>query len=317
MAKSVLALRLASLIAGIGLFVGCAGPAGPSGSSGSSSPVESGSPSATAKGPALVVDGPVAVTPDRELLVKCYGTGAPTILLEAGGTTSNLTNWPATFMQTLAETTTACAYSRAGGEGSTPVAGLLSRKVIVDDAFTLLDRLHQQYGVSGPYLLVGWSFGGSVILAEALEHPELTAGLIALDTNFPVDYMKVCTASGRPKPACQELYDEDKEAKSIEKDIADRGHPLPNIPITEVSAMQLDDCSTAPGEKSVSYEVAGVILTAPDCEALATKIAEKNFRDWRQLGPQVKELRVQATHDGLIDQAGPEIITIIKGILRR
>jgi pimeloyl-ACP methyl ester carboxylesterase len=264
-----------------------------------------------------VVDGPVAVTPDRELLVKCYGKGAPTILLEAGGTTSDLTNWPATFMQTLAETTTVCAYSRAGGNGSTPVAGLLSRKVIVDDAFTLLERLHQQYGVSGPYLLVGWSFGGSVILAEALEHIERTAGLVVLDTNFPVDYMKVCPASGRPKPECRNGYEEDKEAKSIEKDIADRVHRLSDIPITEVSAMQLDDCSPVSGTDSVSYEAGGVILTAPDCEALATKIAKKNLKDWRQLGPQVQELQVQATHDGLIDQSGPEIITIIKGILRR
>jgi pimeloyl-ACP methyl ester carboxylesterase len=316
MGESVLALRLASFIAGIGLLVGCAGPAGPAGS-GSSSPVEPGSPSPTAAGPALVVDGPVAVMSDRELLVRCYGIGAPTILLEAGGTTSDLTNWPTAFMQTLAETNTTCAYSRAGGNGSTPVAGLLSRKVIVHDAFALLERLHQRYGVSGPYLLVGWSFGGSVILAEALEHPELTAGLVALDTGFPVDYMKVCTASGRPGRECRKWYDEDKEAKSIEKDIAARVHPLPDIPITEVSAMHLDDCSTVPRKDLVSSEAAGVVVTAPDCEALATKIAEKNFRDWRQLGPQVRELRVQASHDGLISEAGLEIIKIIKGILRR
>ena len=152
---------------------------------------------------------------------------------------------------------------------------------------------------------------------EALAHPELTAGLVVLDSNFTVDYMKVCTASGRPERECRKGFDEDKEAKSIEKDVADRIHPLPDIPITEVSAMHLDDCSAAPGTGSASYEAAGVVLTAPECEALATKIAEKNFRDWRQLGPQVKELRVQATHDGLIDDAGPEIIRIIKDVLHR
>jgi pimeloyl-ACP methyl ester carboxylesterase len=220
-------------------------------------------------------------------------------------------------VQTLAETTTTCAYSRAGGYGSTPVEGLLTREVIVHDAFTLVERLHQQHGVPGPYLLVGWSFGGSVILAEALAHPELTAGLVVLDNNFTVDYVKVCTASGRRERECRKSYDEDKEAKSIEKDIADRVHPLPDISITEVSAMHLDDCSTAPGADSVSYEAAGVVLTAPDCESLATKIAKKNFRDWRQLGPQVQELRVEATHDGLINEAGPEIITIIKDVLGR
>ena len=210
-----------------------------------------------------------------------------------------------------------CAYSRAGGYGSTPVEGNLTREVIVHDAVTLVERLHQQYGVSGPYLLVGWSFGGSVILAEALAHPEPAAGLVVLDTDFPRDYMKVCAASGRRERECRQSYDEDKEAKSIEKDVADRVHPLPDIPITEVSAMHLDDCSTAPGTDSVSYEAGGVVLTASDCEALATKIAEKNFKDWRQLGPQVQGLRVQATHDGLIDEAAPEIISIIKDVLGR
>jgi pimeloyl-ACP methyl ester carboxylesterase len=145
-----------------------------------------------------------------------------------------------------------CAYSRAGGYGSTPVDGPLTRSTIVHDAFALLDELHQRYAVSAPYLLVGWSFGGSVILAEALGHPELTAGMVVLDSNFAVDYMKVCTASGRSKRVRQRRYAEDQEAKSIEKDIAHRVHRLPDTPIVEVSAMQLDgDCAPGPGADSV------------------------------------------------------------------
>jgi pimeloyl-ACP methyl ester carboxylesterase len=205
------------------------------------------------------------VTADRHLQVKCLGSGAPTIVLEAGGTTSNLTDWPTFFYEALAETNTVCLYSRAGGFGSTGVPGLLTRELIVQDAYTLLGILNDQHGISGPYLFVGWSFGGSVALAEALEHPETTIGMVILDTGFPADFMKVCPTSGRSVEECQAEYDGDEEAKSIEKDIVDHLQPLPNIPVTEVSAMLLPDCSVPPGATTVSADASGTILTAPTC----------------------------------------------------
>ena len=312
MRELTLAMRLALLIA-VGLVAGCDAPAGPDGPLASPS---TGQRPASSSGPAMVVDGPVAVTPSRNLLVRCLGNGSPTIVLEGGS--PDLTSWSGTFLETLAETTSTCAYSRADGFGSTPVEGPVTRRTIVQDAFTLLDKLQQRYGVTAPYLLVGWSFGGSVILAEALEHPELIAGLVVLDSNFPVDYVNVCTRSGRAERVCQRQYDQDEEAKSIEKDIAHRVRRLPDIPIAEVSAMQLEgDCAPAPDGNAVSYEASGVVLTAPDCDALARKIAESNLSNWRQLGDQVMEYRVQATHDGLISEAGPEIVRIIRDMLAR
>jgi pimeloyl-ACP methyl ester carboxylesterase len=208
-----------------------------------------------------------------------------------------------------------CLYSRAGGYGSTPVQGLLTREGIVKDAYTLLGILHDQYGISGPYLLVGWSFGGTVALAEALAHPETTAGMVILDTGFPADFMKVCPTPERSVDECQAEYDGDEEAKSIEKDIVERLQPLPNLPVTEVSAMLLTDCSLAPGATSVSGDASGTLLTAPDCDALAALFADKNLSDWRQIGPQVKEARLQADHGGLINEAGPQIIEIIHEVL--
>jgi pimeloyl-ACP methyl ester carboxylesterase len=255
------------------------------------------------------------VTADRVLLVHCYGEGTPTIVLEAGGTTSDLRDWTGVFVRSLSEMTTTCAYSRAGGYGSTPLDGLQTRKQVVDDAYTLLGVLQDEYGVSGPYLFVGWSFGGSVALAEALEHPDQTAGMVILDTGFPTDFLGVCPTSGRSEAECQAEYDADEEAKSIEKDIVDRLHPLPDIPVSIVSAMLLPDCHPAPGETSVSMDAAGIILTAPDCETLATLLADRNLSDWRQVGPQVIETRLDASHDGLINEAGPQIVDIIRQML--
>lgn len=306
--------RLAVLAVCASLLASCGGQ---NGTTSSPSPEDSvqASASPSRQAPAVVVDGPIDVAPNRHLQVKCLGAGSPTIVLEAGGTTSDLRDWPTFFPATLAETNTVCLYSRAGGFGSTPVDGLLTREGIVADAYTLLGILHDQYGVSGPYLFVGGSFGGSVALAEALEHPETTVGLVILDTGFPSDFMKVCPTSGRSIEECQAEYDADEEAKSIEKDIVDRLQPLPNIPVTEVSAMLLPECFVAPGATSVSGDASGTILTAPDCEGLATLFADKNLSDWRQVGPQVKEARFQAAHNGLVNQAGPQIIEIIREIL--
>jgi pimeloyl-ACP methyl ester carboxylesterase len=309
-------VRLGVVAACASLLVSCAGQAGSTTSPLPSveDPVQA-TASPSPQGPVVVVDGPIDVTADRHLQVKCLGAGAPTIVLEAGNTTSDLTDWPAFFVTTLAESNTVCLYSRAGGFGSTAVNGLLTRDVIVSDAYTLLGILDEQYGVTGPYLFVGWSFGGTVALAEALERPETTAGMVILDTGFPADFMKVCPTAGRSVEECQAEYDGDEEAKSIEKDIVGRLEPLLNIPVTEVSAMLLPECSLGPGETSVSADASGTILTAPDCEALATLFADKNLSDWRQLGPQVKEARLQADHDGLINEAGPKIIEIIREVL--
>jgi pimeloyl-ACP methyl ester carboxylesterase len=265
----------------------------------------------SAAAPKVVFEGTIDVSRRREVQARCVGAGSPTVLLEVGGS-GNMTDWSPLFVDALGAKTTTCLYSRAGGEGSTPVDGLQTRTQIVSDAYTLLDTLKKDHGVTGPYVLVGWSFGGSVALAEALEHPETTAGLVILDTDFPSNFMPACRASGRSAKDCRATYKEDEEAKSIEKNIVARVHPLPNIPIAVVSAMQLPDCSVEPGAKTVTAEIGGTNVTAADCKALAAAIADKQRADWGRLGPQVTTLRVDGDHDHLIDEAPPEIVQLVQ-----
>lgn len=70
MREFTLALRLALLIA-VALVAGCDAPAGSDGSLASPS---TGQRPESSTGPAVVVDGPVAVTPSRNLLVRCLST---------------------------------------------------------------------------------------------------------------------------------------------------------------------------------------------------------------------------------------------------
>jgi len=162
-------------------------------------------------------------------------------------------------------------------------------------------------------VFVGWSFGGTVALAEALAHPDTTAGLVILDTDWAMDFMPTCIASGRTKADCQAEYDEDIEAKSIEHGFVSTVKPIPDIPIQMVTAMKLGDCVDGAGE--VTANISGQELSAPDCATLAIKIADLAQRGWSTLGTQVKQVRVDATHDGLFDEAGADVRAVILDVV--
>lgn len=276
-------------------------------------PTERPTASTAPENPAVVADEAVNLGHHRHLQVRCVGAGRPTVLLEVGGS-GDMTDWSSTFVDALGAETTTCLYSRAGGVGSTPVSHQ-TRSQLVGDAYALLARLRRDHSVQGPYVFVGWSFGGSVALAEALEHPDRTAGLVILDTNFPADFVPACIASGHSASDCRASYAEDEAAKSVEKDIAARVRPLPQIPVTVVSALRQPDCYLAPGTSGVTAEIAGTDVSAPTCDALGVAIADKNRADWGRLGPQVTDVRLEADHDGLVEEASDELAALVLKIV--
>ena len=229
----------------------------------------------------------------------------------------SMSGWATRFVMSLAATNTVCLYSRAGGEGSTPPDGLLTYDMIIGDAFTLLDWLGEEHGVMGPYVFVGWSFGGHVALAEALERPDETAGIVILDNDPPAtsDFMTICTESGRTEADCQAEYEADKEAQQLAEAIRAQISPLPEIPVAIVSAMIFPDCQVAPGESSVSYNMNGADLVAPDCQQLATLVADEHAEGWAEILPQLTQTRVNASHDELINQAGFEVVEVIQAVV--
>ena len=265
----------------------------------------------TTPGPGDVVyDGRIDVGNGRKLEVRCVGIGSPTILLEGGGTEPTLDAYPRAFVNELGKTTTTCQYSHAGAGTSTPLPGTRTMEAVVGDAYALLAALREKAGVQGPFLFVGWSFGGAVALAEALAHPDQTAALIILDTDFVTEFMSNCLRSGRTKADCQQEYQDDIDAKSLEAELLPRIHPLPDIPMRIVSAMQLPDCDPSKPE-TLTGNVEGRILKAKDCPALAKLFGDEQNKGWSTVQPKLKQTRVDADHDGLIDQAGREIRTLI------
>jgi pimeloyl-ACP methyl ester carboxylesterase len=259
---------------------------------------------------AVVYDGRIDVGGGRKLEVKCFGVGAPTILLEGGGIAPGIDAYPSIFAAKLGDTTTTCQYSQAGARSSSDLPGPRTMAAVVGDAYALLGALKQAAGVPDPYIFVGWSFGGGVALAEALAHPDQTKGLVILDTDFIVDFMKICVASGRSRADCQKEYDGDIEAKSLEKELVPTIHPLPDIPLRIVSAMQFPDCDPS-DPSTLKASIGGHDVKAKDCADLAKQIADLQQKGWRTVNPKLEQTRVDAGHDGLIDQAGDQIAAII------
>src|SRR6476660_9508600 len=91
----------------------------------------------------------------RRIQLDCRGTGSPTVVFEAGLDMGGSLSWYGVH-DSIAKTTRACAYSRAGIMWSDPVSGAQTGKGIAYDLHAALDK----GGELPPYVLVAHSLGG-------------------------------------------------------------------------------------------------------------------------------------------------------------
>jgi pimeloyl-ACP methyl ester carboxylesterase len=116
------------------------------------------------------------------------GTGTPVVVLESGIAASSL-SW-ALVQPKVAEFTRVCSYDRAGLSWSDRCAAPRRLDQIVWELNELLARAD----LSGPYILVGHSFGGAVIRAFADLQVANVAGLVFVDP-VSLSYWADCTPS--------------------------------------------------------------------------------------------------------------------------
>lgn len=116
----------------------------------------------------------------RRIQLDCRGTGAPTVVFESGLGTDGSLGW-ALVHDSIAATTRACAYSRAGILWSDPRPAPLHDGSIADD-------LHATLGAAGerpPYVMVGHSVGGPYVLAYTRRYGAEVAGVVFVDASHP------------------------------------------------------------------------------------------------------------------------------------
>ena len=160
---------------------------------------------------------------EYRLHLTCLGTGAPVVVMEAGAGDAGFV-W-ALVQPRVAEFTTACVYDR--DDLDLAFDAIPERTIFdhVDD----LRALMAAAGVECPCIWEGWSFGGAFALASALDDPEGTAGLVILDTDFPVvDGTQRCVDLGIPADQCAPDPG-DALALTWGQQVAERVAPLPPI----------------------------------------------------------------------------------------
>ncbi|SFR73509.1 Pimeloyl-ACP methyl ester carboxylesterase [Agromyces sp. CF514] len=148
--------------------------------------------------------GLVAIGDGREMFLACRGSGSPTVVFVSGtgGGADEWSTLPSTgagspsgspasepavepVFAAVAESTRVCAYDRPGvtlddgsPTSSTPVPQPTTARQGVED----LDALLTAADETGPYVLVGASWGGLIVQLFARTHPESTEGLVLVDS---------------------------------------------------------------------------------------------------------------------------------------
>ena len=176
----------------------------------------------------------------HKLHLRCEGTasaGSPTIvyLHGLGGDGSDVES----IKTQLASQARVCTYDRLNVGRSDSDPGRHTGADSVRDLHALLETA----GVPGPYLLVGFSFGGLLAIMYAGTYPDQVMGLVSLDGSLPTDDQvdQLIPADERARviaeqEANQERVDFYRTADQAKGLVA----KVPDVPVTYLAARPVE-----------------------------------------------------------------------------
>lgn len=149
----------------------------------------------------------IEVARGRKLNLFCMGSGATTVLFDAGGSDWSVV-W-ALVQPELARTMCACSYDRAGMGYSDPATGPRSPVAIVEDMHALVHAAKLDRNL----VLVGHSLGGFHAKLYTALYPRDVKGLVLIDPSEERAWDRTRTIIearfGRTNAARAELLDQD------------------------------------------------------------------------------------------------------------
>ena len=128
----------------------------------------------------------------RRLQLDCRGAGSPTVVFESGLDYLGSLSW-STVHDSVARTTRACAYSRAGIMWSDRAPGAFEPQRVARDLHAALAVA----GERGPFVLVGHSLGGPYVNLFTQAYPADVAGLVLVDGSHPAQFERYREVTGR------------------------------------------------------------------------------------------------------------------------
>ena len=176
----------------------------------------------------------------HKLHLRCEGTsspGSPTIvyLHGLGGDGSDVES----INTQLASQARVCTYDRLNVGRSDRVTGRHTGADSVRDLHALLEAAD----IPGPYLLVGFSFGGLLAIMYAGTYPDQVMGLVSLDGSLPTDDQvdQLIPADERARviaeqEANQERVDFYRTADQAKALVA----KVPDVPVTYLAARPVE-----------------------------------------------------------------------------
>jgi pimeloyl-ACP methyl ester carboxylesterase len=195
--------------------------------------------------PGQTVEGLVEVG-GHDLYARCSGAASPTVVY--------FTGWGPDPRKQAVSTIRAveaanggqhriCSYERRNTGRSESVPGSQSPQDVLADVDGVLAAL----GESGPFLLLGASFGGLVTGVYAVAHPDRVAGILLLDASIPDDYAiderhgftGVCLQANRDADAEKSLERIDNCA--LAQWAYERREREPDVPLVYLAAQDPSD----------------------------------------------------------------------------
>jgi pimeloyl-ACP methyl ester carboxylesterase len=233
-------IRWPALIVAV-ILAACAGPAGTATPildptddvSTTASAAATQAASAAASASEAAADEHLVSIGDRSLWMECEGEGGPTVILESGLGGDHRT-WER-VKPALAVATRVCTYDRAGIGGSDPVTGTRTASDAVDDLAVLLESA----AIEGPYVLVGFSFGGAIAQLYAATYPDDVAGIVLVESNHPleaVQFAKHLTPAQVEEDRAVMLENPEHMDVFAGLDEVQAAGSLPNVPLVVVTA---------------------------------------------------------------------------------
>tara|TARA_R110002072_G_scaffold3803_4_gene27160 strand:+ start:2733 stop:3896 length:1164 start_codon:yes stop_codon:yes gene_type:complete len=239
----------------------------------------------------------------HRLHINCIGSGNPTVIIDSGIGGFSL-EW-IKIQNSLADKLKICSYDRAGYGWSDPGPGPRTTARISNELRLLLTASK----ISGPYVLVGHSFGGYNIRYFASKYAGLTAGLILVDSSHPEQFnteelkrveqrqeKKTYKNSYKVRifhPIIPESYPSENKriAFRLMSSMKSRNTTLNELDNMEISAQQVAKQTNHP-----PYIFPVTILTRGKRVWSNDELGEQREQQWLRLQNNLKNISMQSRH---------------------